>query len=254
MVAAFTQYTQDKAVKHLFNDVTWTPSAAVYLAAFSTMPNEAGGGTEATSYTRVQIDSGMVFGATGSGRYSNSGAVSFTDLPDGTWVGAAAYDASTAGNMLMFCPLSSPKTTTDGVLTVPASNLLMGCAGKASEYLRDKVIKHLFNDATWTPPTNIYLAAYTVAPTAAGGGTEAVGYTRIQIDGDMAFGATGSGRYTNDAVLSFTDLPDAEYVAVATFDALTTGNMLTYGTLRTPRTTTDGVLSFPVGNLVVGFN
>lgn len=255
MVAAFTQYQQDKAVKHLFNDVSWTSPSGVYLAIFSNMPTEAGGGTEAVGYTRLRVDTGMSFGAAGSGRYSNGSLLSITDAPDGTWVGAATFDAATSGNMLTFGPLTSPKTTTDGVIPFPTGNIILGAAGALSEYLRDKVIKHLFNDAAWTPPSEIYLAAYTVAPTAvAASGTEATGYTRIRVDNHMTFGATGSGRYSNSDVLSFTDLPDAEYVALATFDAATSGNMLTFGALRAPRTTTDGVLTFPVGNLIVGFN
>jgi hypothetical protein len=253
MVPALTQYQQDKAIKHLFNDATWTPPTHLYLAAFSTMPTEVGGGTEAAA-SRLQIDTGMSFGATGSGRYSNSGTLTPTGLPDGTYVGAAVFDASTVGNMLLYAPLTSPKTTTSGSFDIPAGDLIIGFAGATSEYLRDKAVKHLFNDATWTPSSEIYLAAYTVAPTAAGGGTEAVGYTRVRIDNHMTFGATGSGKYINSDLLSFTDLPDAEYVALATFDAATSGNMLTFGTLRFSRTTTDGSLAFPVGNLIVGFN
>lgn len=125
-------------------------------------------------------------------------------------------------------------------------------AAAFSQYLQDKIVKHLFNDATWTPPSTIYIAAYTSMPTEAGGGTEATGYTRIRIDTGMAFSGTGTGRYANTGVISFTDLPDGTYVGVATFDAITTGNMLTFGALGTPRTTTDGTMSFPVGNLIVG--
>jgi hypothetical protein len=123
---AFSQYLQDKVVKHLFNDVSWTPPSTIYIAAFTTMPTETGGGTEAVGYTRIRVDNVMTFGATGSGVYSNPATVSFTDLPDGTYVGVATYDASTAGNMLTFGQLDPPKTTTDGTLAFPAGNLIIG--------------------------------------------------------------------------------------------------------------------------------
>lgn len=127
MAFALTTYASDRIAKHLFSAATWTPPATWYLAAFTTLPTRTGGGTEATGYTRVAVStSNMTFAGTGTGRYDNSGIVTFTDLPDDTYVGVALYDASTAGNMWMFCQLGTSKTTTDGALPFPIGNLIVG--------------------------------------------------------------------------------------------------------------------------------
>lgn len=126
MAAACSLYLQDALAKHLFGIATFTPPANIYLAVFRTMPTEGGGGIEATAYTRPAIKSSMVFAGAGTGRVSNNVIVTATGLPDDTWVGVAAYDAASAGNMLTFGPLGTPKTTTDGTLPFPVGNLIIG--------------------------------------------------------------------------------------------------------------------------------
>lgn len=120
-------------------------------------------------------------------------------------------------------------------------------------YLKDKLIKHVFLNTSYTSPSTVYIAAFTTQPTVGGGGTEAVGYTRISISTGMVFSGTGTGGVENNTTKSFTDLPNGTYVGIATFDALTSGNMLTFGALGAPKTTTDGTMSFPAGDLTVVF-
>lgn len=127
-------------------------------------------------------------------------------------------------------------------------------AAACSQYLQDALAKHLFGIATFTPPANIYLAVFRTLPTEAGGGIEAVGYTRPAIKSSMVFAGATTGRVANSSLLIVTGLPDDTWVGVATYDAGAAGNMLTFGPLGTPKTTTDGTLPFPIGNLVIGFN
>jgi len=44
-----------------------------------------------------------------------------------------------------------------------------------SDYYENKIIDHMLRGQAFTPPSTIYLALYTVAPTDAGGGTEVSG-------------------------------------------------------------------------------
>lgn len=122
-----------------------------------------------------------------------------------------------------------------------------------TDYLRDALVQHVFLGVTYTPPATVYLAAFTTQPTRAGGGTEAVGYTRIAISGDLVFSGSGTGGVENDATSDFTDLPNGTYVGGATFDSLTSGNMLTFGSLGAPKTVSDGTLPFPAGDLTIVF-
>ena len=41
-----------------------------------------------------------------------------------------------------------------------------------TDYLEDKIMKHVFTNTSFTSPTTLYAALYTVAPSDTGGGTE----------------------------------------------------------------------------------
>jgi hypothetical protein len=125
-------------------------------------------------------------------------------------------------------------------------------AGK-TDYLENRLLDHIFNGVASTAPANTYLALFTAAPTDAGGGTEVSGnaYARQAI----SFGNASGGQVSNDAVLNFPAATPAGWgtiVAVAIFDAVTAGNML-YWALLSPNQTIgiNGILSFPVGQIVV---
>ena len=48
-------------------------------------------------------------------------------------------------------------------------------AGNLSDYLENKLIDHFLGTTSYTMPTPVYVALYTVTPSDAGGGTEATG-------------------------------------------------------------------------------
>ena len=64
-------------------------------------------------------------------------------------------------------------------------------AGSASNYLENKLIDHSLGTTTFTKPTSVYLALYTVSPSDSSSGTEATGgsYVRKVI----TFSASSSG-------------------------------------------------------------
>lgn len=110
-MASMTDYLEDKLRDHVLRNIAYTSPTDVYLALFSTATTDAGGGTEATggSYARQVVD--FQAGGAGSGAADNSGAITFSNMPAGTWTHAALFDASSGGNMLMHAPLTSSKTT-----------------------------------------------------------------------------------------------------------------------------------------------
>ena len=118
-----------------------------------------------------------------------------------------------------------------------------------SNYLVNKLLDHVFNGVAYTPPSAVYLALYTVAPTDAGGGTEVsgAGYARLEVD----FTAAASQAIENSADLTFTASGGnfGEVVAVGIFDALTGGNLLSWDEI-TPATINDtDDLNFPAGDI-----
>lgn len=126
-------------------------------------------------------------------------------------------------------------------------------AGNLTNYLENKLIDHFLGTASYTMPTDVYVALFTVSPGEAGGGTEVTGgsYAR-QI---ATFTAASSGATSNDSNVDFTGMPAATTVAIGIFDALTSGNMLLYGTLTTNKTTDAGdTLRIATGDLDISID
>jgi hypothetical protein len=116
-------------------------------------------------------------------------------------------------------------------------------AGNLSNYLENKLLDHSTGRAAYTAPTTTYLALYTVAPTDGTGGTEvsASGYARQAI----TWGAAASGSIATSANVRFpaAGTAAADYgtvVALGILDALTSGNLLWYGSLSASVTISTG--------------
>ena len=126
--------------------------------------------------------------------------------------------------------------------------------------------------ASGTGPTSLYVALYTSAPSAAGGGTEVSGgsYARVSVTSSLAnwAGTQGAGTTTassgtsgatsNNAAITF-PAPTANWgviVAFAILDASTAGNFLFYGALTTSKTVNNGdaAPSFAAGALSITFS
>ena len=124
-------------------------------------------------------------------------------------------------------------------------------AGSFTDYLEDKILKHVFTNTSYTSPTTVYVGLFTVAPSDTGGGTEisGSGYARKS----AAFTVSGTGTLaTNSAAIEFDAATGAwgTVVAIAVFDALTTGNMLAWADLTTSKTIATGdILRIPSGDL-----
>jgi hypothetical protein len=126
-------------------------------------------------------------------------------------------------------------------------------AGNLTNYLENKLIDHFLGTTSYTMPADVYVALFTVAPSDAAGGTEVTGgsYAR-QI---ATFTAASSGATSNDSNIDFTGMPATTTVAIGIFDALTTGNMLLYGTLTTNKTTDAGdTLRIATGDLDISID
>ena len=125
-------------------------------------------------------------------------------------------------------------------------------AGNLTNYLENKLLDHFLGTTAYTMPT-VYVGLFTVAPGDAGGGTEVTGgsYARQT----AAFTAASSGATSNSANIDFTGMPAATTVAIALFDAITSGNMLVHGTLTTNKTTDAGdTLRIATGDLDISID
>jgi hypothetical protein len=126
-------------------------------------------------------------------------------------------------------------------------------AGNLSNYLEDKVLDHILGTTAYTMPTTVYVALYTAAPNDAGGGTQVTGgsYARQT----AAFNASSSGATSNSANIDFVSMPACTVVAIGIFDALTTGNLLVWGTLSTNKSLDAGdTLRIATGDLDISLD
>lgn len=121
-----------------------------------------------------------------------------------------------------------------------------------SDYLEDKVLKHVFGGSAYSAPSTLYVALYTVAPTDTGGGNEVSGggYTRKT----AAFTVSGTNptQASNTAAIEY-PTATANYgtvVAVGIFDASSSGNLMAYANLTSSKVVSTGdVFRFNAGDL-----
>jgi hypothetical protein len=127
--------------------------------------------------------------------------------------------------------------------------------------------------AAGTGPATTYIALFTAAPTAAGGGTEVVStgtnYSRVPITsaltawaGTQGAGTTvassgTSGQTSNNTVVTFAN-PSASWgtiTSVGIFDAATGGDLLMFGNLTSPQAVSPtNPAIFPAGSLVLSLS
>lgn len=207
--------------------------AAVLRALASFAGTQAPGSTSASSGTSH---------ATSNNADINLGAPTGT----ATMTHIGVFDASSSGNCWIWVPLPAPVSISSGVpaavkVLAGALQLTLGLLGGCSDYLANKLIDLIFRGQAFTPPTPIYEAMYTVAPTSAGGGTEASGgsyarsamtpslanFSGTQAPGSTAASSGTSGRSSNNnAIAAPAPTSDFDVVALGTLDAATSGNLL----------------------------
>ena len=124
----------------------------------------------------------------------------------------------------------------------------------ATDFLENEVLDHVFRNASYTPPTNVYVGLHLTGndPTEAGGGIEISGngYARTQVTFDAASGGTISNQ-----LVTFPAASGGNWGTVHSFsiwDASANGNMLAYGQLTADKVINDGdQLKFSAGNLTI---
>lgn len=125
-------------------------------------------------------------------------------------------------------------------------------------YLSNFVLDTVLGGTSFVQPGTVYIALFTVTPTIAGtGGTEVSGnsYARATVTNNGTNWTTAASGSKNNATAITFATPSGSWGTVISFgvyDALTTGNLLYFGTLSTAKPITNGdAVSFQSGTLVV---
>jgi hypothetical protein len=135
---ALSDFLEKKFLDHLFGNTAYTAPATLYLGAFTSAPTDAGGGTELAIGTNGYARASVANNTTNfpnqavnvAKSYSNgSTAITFPTCTTADWgsiVACAWFDASSAGNMLVWGTLTVPKTIQVGdTLTFPAGTFTL---------------------------------------------------------------------------------------------------------------------------------
>lgn len=133
MAGSFSDYLEDKVLKHVFTNTAYTPAATLYVALYTAAPSDTGGGTEVSTSGTAYARQAMAFTVSGTSptQATNTSAVEFpTATADwGTIVAAAVFDNSSTGNMLAWADLTANKTISSGdVFRFPASSFTVTLA------------------------------------------------------------------------------------------------------------------------------
>lgn len=127
-----------------------------------------------------------------------------------------------------------------------------------TDYLENKLLDHILNDGTYTPPTNVFVALYTATPNDAGGGTEVSGgsYARQSTAAaDWNAAASGSKDNANDITFPTATASWGTVTSFGLFDVVSGGNLLAYGDLTANNVVNNGsTIKFTAGNLTVNLD
>lgn len=128
-----------------------------------------------------------------------------------------------------------------------------------SNYAEGELIKHIFRTGSFTKPTVLGVALFTSDPAEDASGTEVSGgaYARVEnnpADANWDAISGSNGTTANTGTITFPAPSGASWGSVThfgVFDAATSGNLLFYGALTTPKTVNDGdaAPSFAAGAL-----
>lgn len=126
-MASFSDYTENLVLTWLFTGDSATRPTAWYVGLFTAAPSDTGGGTEVSGSGYARVATGTISVTGTATTATNSAAIEFAAASGGNWgtiTHAAVFDASSAGNMLAWAPLTTSRTINDGdVFRIPASSL-----------------------------------------------------------------------------------------------------------------------------------
>jgi hypothetical protein len=110
-MSAASDYLETQISNHLLRTASWTKPSAIYVALFTAAPSDSGGGTEVSggSYARVQHGPSDATWAVSNGVCTNTGVIQFAS-PTADWgtiTHFGLFDASTAGNLLVWGALNT---------------------------------------------------------------------------------------------------------------------------------------------------
>ena len=122
---SFSNHLETEILDHVFGGNAYTAPGTLYLALFTSNPDEDASGTEVSTSGTAYARETVAFTVSGN-TATTSAAVEYSTATAnfGTVTYVGVMDASTGGNLLAYAALTSSKTIEAGdVFRVPAGDL-----------------------------------------------------------------------------------------------------------------------------------
>ncbi len=205
-----SDYLEDKLIDHILRNTAFpTPGTNIWIGLYTADPSDSGGGTPVSggSYARVQV---TAWDAPSGGATANTNAITFPTATAnwGLVCAIGIFDASTAGNLLMWGELTVDKQVDLGdTFSIAAGDLDISLGGDYSTSLANSLLSHILRNTAYSKPTNVKAHLYTTLPNAAdSGGVEVSGgsYAAQAIFDTTGWDApAGTGATENTSTVTF---------------------------------------------------
>jgi len=125
-MSALSNYLENELIDHILRNAAYSsPGTSIYVALYTSNPDEDNSGTEVTggSYAREQV---TTWDAPSDGATANTNAITFTQATAswGTVSHVGILDLDTGGNLLFYGSLTASKAIDDGdTFEIPAGDL-----------------------------------------------------------------------------------------------------------------------------------
>lgn len=122
---SFSNFLETEILDHVFGGNAYTAPSTLYVALFTSNPDEDGSGTEVSTSGTAYARQTATFTVTGN-EATNDSAIEYSTATAnfGTVSHVGIMDASTGGNLLAYAALTTAKVIETGdVFRIPASYL-----------------------------------------------------------------------------------------------------------------------------------
>lgn len=253
---------ENELIDHVFN-AGYTAPGTVYIGlSTADVLDDASGNAEpvGNAYARVAVLT-TAWTAAASRAINNNATITFPKATGswGTITHYAIWDAATgetAADLIGHGALNTSKAiVVDNTPSIASGEIVVSFnAGDISNFLANELLDHLLGgDAYSSPNATIHIALSTADPTDAGSGLAEPGgnnYARKEfLDWTTASG--GATENNTDAVFATPSGTWGLITHSAIMDALTSGNMLFYGTVTNQTPDNGDTVQFTAGDLDV---
>ena len=115
-MGSFSNYAEAKILDHIVGKTSFTMPANVYMALYTDVPSDAGGGTECSGGDYARVECSDDWNAAAAGSIDNANDIDFVEASAawGDVTSFALLDALTDGNFLAWGTLTATKTVASG--------------------------------------------------------------------------------------------------------------------------------------------